>query len=69
LKEVLEGWLNPTSDEEEEDESVSGNELSNKSNSNSSGGSSASTKTVPNDEVDKEKLDNVASAFDDLFNG
>jgi len=69
LKEVLEGWLNPTSDEEEEDESVSGNELSNKSNSNSSGGSSTSTKTVPNDEVDKEKLDNVASAFDDLFNG
>lgn len=71
LKEVLEGWLNPSDEEDDSDESESEKQLSSKSSSdsNSGGGSSKSTKSVPNDDVDKEKLDNVANAFDDLFNG
>jgi len=68
LKEVLEGWLNPDSGSEDDagQESVSEKQLSSNSSNNSGGSSSTS---VSNDEVDKEKLDNVASAFDDLFNG
>lgn len=65
LKEVLEGWLNPSDEADDSDESETEKQLS--SNSSSDNGST-STKTKEDDGVDKEKLDNVASAFDDLFN-
>ena len=59
LKEVLESWLNPTDDSEEETDepSTSTETLSTK----------AEEPTLSSDEVDKKKLDSVASAFDDLF--
>jgi len=64
LKSVLEGWLNPTSDEGEG--SVSQQTLSTPSTPKTA------TATVPTSQPtveDKKKLDDVASAFDDLFNG
>lgn len=67
LKQVLEGWLNPGDDSDDSEESESEKNLSSNSSSNDSK-SKESTKSVPNDDVDKEKLDNVANAFDDLFN-
>ena len=66
LKSVLEGWLNPTSDEGEG--SVSQQTLSTPSTPKTE----TATATVPTSQPtveDKKKLDDVASAFDDLFNG
>ena len=66
LKSVLEGWLNPTSDEGEG--SVSEQTLSTPSTPKTE----TATATVPTSQPtveDKKKLDDVASAFDDLFNG
>jgi hypothetical protein len=66
LKGVLESWLNPTG-EDEEDDSVSSNELSStKTTTSHDMGGSVETKTT--ETVDTKKLDDVASAFDDLFN-
>ena len=65
LKSVLEGWLNPTSEEGEE--STSQQTLSTPSTPKT-----ATAATVPTSQPtvdDKKKLDDVASAFDDLFNG
>ena len=64
LKSVLEGWLNPTSEEGEE--STSQQTLSTPSTPK------PAVATVPTSQPtvdDKKKLDDVASAFDDLFNG
>jgi hypothetical protein len=67
LKSVLEGWLNPTT--EEGQESVSEQTLSTPKQSTPAPASAPSTpKTEPVVE-DRKKLDDVASAFDDLFNG
>lgn len=65
LKSVLEGWLNPSSDESEEgSESVTQETLSTESPSSTSSETSTASQS---DDVDKEKLENVAAAFDDLF--
>jgi hypothetical protein len=62
LKGVLESWLNPTADED--DDSVSSQELSSTKPSHDMGGPVETS----SDESSKKKLDDVASAFDDLFN-
>lgn len=68
LKGVLESWLNPTG-EDEEDDSVSSNELSSTPTTTTSHDLGGPVETKSTDEVEsKKKLDDVASAFDDLFN-
>lgn len=69
LKSVLEGWLNPTAEEGEE--SVSQQTLSTSSTPTSTEATPAPA-AAPSNEVtteEKKKMDDVASAFDDLFNG
>jgi len=68
LKSVLEGWLNPTAEEGEE--SVSQQTLSTPSAPQPQATSAPAA--APSNEVtteEKKKMDDVASAFDDLFNG
>jgi hypothetical protein len=68
LKSVLEGWLNPTAEEGEE--SVSQQTLSTPSAPKTE--AKAAPAAAPSNEVtteEKKKMDDVASAFDDLFNG
>lgn len=65
LKSVLEGWLNPSADEA--DESVSQQTLSTPSTKVAPAPAAAPTAAVSTEE--KKKMDDVASAFDDLFNG
>jgi hypothetical protein len=60
LKSVLEGWLNPSGDGESTEESVSQESLSNNQVSHDMGGSVETTKS--------KSTDDVAAAFDDLFN-
>jgi len=66
LKGVLESWLNPTG--EEEDDSVSSQELSSTETTTTSHDLGGPVETESTEEVSKKKLDDVASAFDDLFN-
>ena len=63
LKGVLEGWLNPTAEEDEE--SVSESTLSTPS---TPAPQATSTPQAAPAVEDRKKLDDVASAFDDLFN-
>jgi len=68
LKSVLEGWLNPTAEEGEE--SVSQQTLSTPSAPKTE--ATTAPAAAPSNEVtteEKKKMDDVASAFDDLFNG
>ena len=68
LKSVLEGWLNPTAEEGEE--SVSESTLSTPAAPQTQATSAPAA--APSNEVtteEKKKMDDVASAFDDLFNG
>src|SRR5210317_1027495 len=68
LKSVLEGWLNPTT--EEGQESVSEQTLSTPSAPKTE--ATPAPAAAPSNEVsteEKKKMDDVASAFDDLFNG
>ena len=72
LKNVLEGWLNPsaTSDEDETEASVAGETLSSAKPTPSVShdlGGSIETPAQSTSEVSK-KTDDVAAAFDDLFN-
>jgi hypothetical protein len=72
LKNVLEGWLNPsaTSDEDETEASVAGETLSSAKPTPSAShdlGGSVETPAQSTPEVSK-KTDDVAAAFDDLFN-
>ena len=72
LKNVLEGWLNPsaTSDEDETEASVAGETLSSAKPTPSVShdlGGSIETPAQSTPEVSK-KTDDVAAAFDDLFN-
>jgi hypothetical protein len=72
LKNVLEGWLNPsaTSDEEETESSVTAETLSSAKPTPSVShdlGGSVETPAQPAPAVSK-KTDDVAAAFDDLFN-
>ena len=62
LKSVLEGWLNPTGEDEEE--SISESTLS--TPAPQAAAPAPQTEAVPAE--DRKKLDDVASAFDDLFN-
>jgi hypothetical protein len=72
LKSVLEGWLNPSAGEDDSVESTSAEELSkvapsaasNKDASHDMGGTQEAAKA----EAPAKKLDDVAAAFDDLFN-
>ena len=68
LKSVLEGWLNPTAEDEEE--SISEVTLSTPTQTSTpapqAAASAPQTEAVPAE--DRKKLDDVASAFDDLFN-
>ena len=72
LKSVLEGWLNPSAGEDDSVTSTSTEELSkaapsapsNKDVSHDMGG----THEAPKAEAPAKKLDDVAAAFDDLFN-
>jgi hypothetical protein len=66
LKGVLESWLNPTGDEE--DDSVSSTELSSTKTTTTSYDMGGSVEKESTDDSSKKKLDDVASAFDDLFN-
>ena len=66
LKSVLEGWLNPTGEDGEE--SVTEEVLSTSTTPAVEATSApAASSTVTSEE--KKKMDDVASAFDDLFNG
>ena len=72
LKSVLEGWLNPSAGEDDSVESTSAEELSKvapastaKAESYDMGGSQEAPKAA---EAPAKKLDDVAAAFDDLFN-
>jgi hypothetical protein len=65
LKSVLEGWLNPTAEDGEE--SVSQETLST-STTKASENTAPTPSSQPTVE-EKKKMDDVASAFDDLFNG
>ena len=68
LKSVLEGWLNPTAEEDEQ--SVSQQTLSTPSAPKTE--AKAAPAAAPSNAVsteEKKKMDDVASAFDDLFNG
>jgi hypothetical protein len=68
LKSVLEGWLNPTGEDGEE--SVSEQTLSTPSTPQTQAATAPAA--APSNEVtadEKKKMDDVASAFDDLFNG
>jgi hypothetical protein len=70
LKNVLEGWLNPTG-EDDGDESVSTQSLSTTTPSAPQATTAPTAVTTPQASVpaeDRKKLDDVASAFDDLFN-
>ena len=58
LKSVLEGWLNPSGEEESTKESVSQSTLSTETKS----------EPVAETKTDSKKTDDVAAAFDDLFN-
>ncbi len=69
LKSVLEGWLNPSAAASEEEKSVSAETLS--STASDEDEPPFDTTPAPKAEAKKEeakKLDDVASAFDDLFN-
>jgi hypothetical protein len=69
LKSVLEGWLNPTGEDEDGVESVSQSTLSTSTQTSApapQAAAPASQASVPAE--DRKKLDDVASAFDDLFN-
>ena len=59
LKSVLEGWLNPTGGDDEDVDSVSTETLAS---------TSTDSTDTPEPAEDRKKLDDVASAFDDLFN-
>lgn len=69
LKSVLEGWLNPTGEDEDGVESVSQSTLSAPTQTSAPAPQAAAPApqaSVPAE--DRKKLDDVASAFDDLFN-
>ena len=63
LKSVLEGWLNPTNEEGAGDESVSQETLS-----TSTQPAKEATSAPEPAKTDSKKTDDVAAAFDDLFN-
>ena len=70
LKSVLEGWLNPTA--EEGQESVTEQALSSTPTSTPAPAAQTTAPSTPPSQPqveDRKKLDDVASAFDDLFNG
>lgn len=66
LKNVLEGWLNPTAESSSEDagESVTQTTLSTSKSVNTT----PTRDSQPTAVEDRKKLDDVATAFDDLFN-
>ena len=67
LKGILEGWLNPSAESAEE--SVSQQSLSTPSTPQSTPQAAAPTQAAAAPAVeDRKKLDDVANAFDDLFN-
>ena len=59
LKSVLEGWLNPTGGDDDNLDSVTTETLAS---------TSTDSTDTPEPAEDRKKLDDVASAFDDLFN-
>jgi len=63
LKSVLEGWLNPSGENESDETSASQETLSTKTTPSYDMGGSVETTTS-----DSKKTDDVAAAFDDLFN-
>ena len=65
LKNVLEGWLNPSAASEEE-VSVSAETLS--STAKDEAPFDVDAPKAPKSETSAKKVDDVASAFDDLFN-
>jgi hypothetical protein len=67
LKGVLEGWLNPTGEDEDVVESVSQSTLSAPAATPTPQAAAPAPQAAPVVE-DRKKLDDVASAFDDLFN-
>ena len=69
LKSILEGWLNPDSEEESEDEIVTSSQtLSSTSTDDDAPFEVETPKTETKDTSPNKKLDDVASAFDELFN-
>jgi hypothetical protein len=69
LKSVLEGWLNPSAGEDDSVESTSAEELSKVAPSNNNvSHDMGGTTSAPKAEAPAKKLDDVAAAFDDLFN-
>jgi len=67
LKSVLEGWLNPTNEEGAGDESVSQESLSTSTPTQTTTQTTEATTTTTTTS-DTKKTDDVAAAFDDLFN-
>lgn len=67
LKSILEGWLNPTSDDSDTEE-VSATEETLSSTSSDENKENKSTPKVETSTADTKKIDDIASAFDDLFN-
>jgi hypothetical protein len=69
LKGVLESWLNPSATNDDGVEAVSTEELSKAVSSNTSKTDNDTEATpAPKAEAPTKKLDDVAAAFDDLFN-
>jgi hypothetical protein len=64
LKNVLEGWLNPSGGASEDEKSASAETLS----STAKDEEEAPFDTTPSKPAPAKKLDDVAAAFDDLFN-
>lgn len=67
LKSILEGWLNPTSDDSDTEE-VSATQETLSSTSSDENKENKSTPKVETSTADTKKIDDIASAFDDLFN-
>jgi hypothetical protein len=70
LKSVLESWLNPDSEEESEEEASTSAQTLSSTTSKDEAPFEAPTqpKVEPAKPASNKKLDDVASAFDDLFN-
>ena len=67
LKSVLEGWLNPSANGDEDTSTAAAETLSSTAK-NEEAPFDVDVKSAPKAETSAKKVDDVASAFDDLFN-
>jgi hypothetical protein len=67
LKSVLEGWLNPSANGDEDTSTAAAETLASTAK-NDEAPFDVDVKSAPKAEASAKKIDDVASAFDDLFN-